>query len=215
MASDIDVNDPDVSSLPFSKLIGSLASFRNEHEELIAKCVTADGNPDGPVGHVIVAALHRSRSLLNGFVKLLTAENKFAAMPLIRLQLDSAMRVHSCSLVKDRAKYIDSILRGMRPSDYGKAEGVTLSDASLHGALTKKYAFASDVYGETNSYIHLSNLHLYGIFDFAQLKAGILQPMDHEGIPPFPEQERKGSLLTMIFATHILVEECKALEASR
>lgn len=210
---DVDVNDlPDLLAMPWSNLLSALASFRDDHGVLLAKCIE-NCVPNGAIGHLVIAALKRSDALLDGFVSLVDSRNRFSAVPLIRMQLDSAMRVHACGLVSDSDAFVKHILEGNEPRKY--ANKPQLSDKFLHEQLTEKYPFTSDLYRDTNGFIHLSNHHLFGIFNWDELQDGEFVLTDHECLPSWSEELRKGDVVSMIWATHVLTEECQELLKDR
>ena len=53
--------------------------------------------------------------------------------------------------------------------------------------------------------------HLVGVFDQGQLKVGNVTFTDHELLPPWDEAEIKGEMVSMLWATHVLTEECSEL----
>ena len=161
----MDVNDlPDPNSLPLSSFIEAFASFRDEHLEVLNRCSSGDHVPIDAVRHLVTAALRRSAAMVEGFLLLVKDKNRFAAIPLIRLQIDSAMRVHACGLVKDPSDFVKHVLEGGEPRKYRKDGNLDLSDKTLHTALTKKYPSITELYKDTNGYVHLSDQHLLSHF---------------------------------------------------
>jgi hypothetical protein len=69
----------------------------------------------------------------------------------------------------------------------------------------------SDLYQDTNGFVHLSNHHLFGVIDREQLGGGEVVFTDHELLPPWSEADRKGAMVSMLWATHVLTEECSEL----
>lgn len=208
---ELDFNNlPDILATPWSSLTGALASFREEHAEMLKRCIKSGAIPNDPRGHLVGAALRRSAALIDGFLLLVHAQNRFAAVPLIRLQLDSAMRIHACSLVADQQDFVRHLLEGGEPSKYSQHQGERLTDGFLHKQLTTKYPTTSEVYKDVSGYIHLSNHHLFGLFDFEKLRDGELIIGDTDNLPRWNKGQRKGDVVSMLWATDVLTEECKA-----
>lgn len=210
----MDLNDIDIDSLPdfvnepLSTFIDSLAALRDEQFDLLKRCTSKEGIPAGALQHLIIAALRRSTSLIEGFLALADMKNKFCAVPLIRMQLDSAMRVHASRLVNDPAAFVEHILKGGEPRKFKHCPTLDLRDCELHRRLTEKYPLTSDLYRDTNGYVHLSKQHLFEIFDWEGLRSGDFELTDFDALPPWPETDLKGCFLQMIWATHVLTEEC-------
>ncbi len=195
----------------WSDLVGALASYRVEHRQLLANCLPDGGFPENGKRLLVIAALRRSDSLLQAFVSLVDAQNRFSAIPLIRMQLDSAMRVHACSIVPDSDSFVKHVLKGGEPRKYPFKP--QLSDSYLHGLLTHSYPHTTDLYRETNGYVHLSNHHLFGVFDWKGLQRGEFALTDTEALHSWPEELRKSDVVSMLWATEVLTEECKSLVA--
>ena len=212
MESVVDVTHlPDPNTMPLSSFIEAFASFRDDHLDALNQCTNGGHVPIDAVRHLVTAALRRSAAMVEGFLSLIDDKNRFAAIPLIRLQIDSAMRVHACGLVNDPSDFVKHVLEGGEPRKYRGSGKLDLTDKALHTALTKKYPQTTELYQDTNGYIHLSNHHLFGVFDQEQLRAGTAIFTDHDLLPPWDEADRKGAMVSMLWATHVLTEECSVL----
>ena len=116
--------------------------------------------PDMPVEVIMATALQRSRHLLEAYIPMLVQRNLSAGSALIRMQLDSVMRVNAVFLVSDPLVLWD-VLRTDRPwSSIVDRDGNRLRDAYLHQKLSERFEWASEVYGRMSGYVHLSRPHL-------------------------------------------------------
>lgn len=117
-------------------------------------------NPEMPIEIIMASALQRSRHLLQAYIGLLEQKNLTAASALIRMQLDSAMRINACSLVDDPMKLWD-VFKNDRPwREVISTEGKPLTDGYLRDKLSEHFEWAADVYKAMSGYIHLSRPHL-------------------------------------------------------
>lgn len=204
------MNDPhDPDSWPLSKLVDSL-QFEDDYSSLIRECTDSAGEPLDGRTHLILAAIARSRSLIAGFLSLIEDRNRLCAMPLIRLQLDSAMRIHACRLVKSD-DFVRHLLEGGLPNKYPNRGTTDLRDSALHASLTTVHSLASDAYADGSAYVHLSNQHLFAVFDQDELHRRIVRMGDLDTLPQWRDVDVKGALLAMAWVTHVMVEECKSL----
>lgn len=108
----------------------------------------------------VFAAIKKTRSLSHAFCLLIREKNTLAAMALIRLQLDTALRISGLSLVDDLE---DAGARLMNDESFRKLksrDGQWLTDALLHENLDKHYPGLSYAYKATSSYVHLSASHI-------------------------------------------------------
>ncbi|MGL4094432.1 hypothetical protein [Agrobacterium cavarae] len=138
-----------------------------EIERLVA---TLPLRPDaylGPEGAAItdiewyaLAAIKKTASLSHAFCTLARAKNTLAAAALVRLQLDTAMRMFGLTQVED-IETAGTWL--MNDNSYRKLKartGEALSDAFLHRKLDEKYPGLSEAYEAASAYVHLSGQHI-------------------------------------------------------
>jgi hypothetical protein len=201
----------DLSVVSRSVFISSISNMIDEHNMMLAECTSHENTPPDAVRHLVAAALRRCSALVQGFIWMADTGNRFCAVPLVRLQLDSAMRVHACRLVSDPADFVRHILEGKKPSEYPNRGDLSLWDRDLHTALSNLYPHTSDLYQETNGYVHLSDKHLFGVFEWESLKRQDAKFADHSQLPPWSVEQLKGDCVAMLWATHVLTEECRLL----
>lgn len=109
---------------------------------------------------VIMGAINRSLALIDGFVTLMDKRNLLCATPLIRLQLDTAMRIHALRVAKDHHD-VESALLGNSPLKAIKSyDGKPLNDKYLYESLSKDCPWVSDLYKRTSGLIHMSRDHV-------------------------------------------------------
>ncbi|MFI5112748.1 MAG: hypothetical protein ACHP8B_13975 [Terriglobales bacterium] len=133
----------------------------DDHDRVVELVLAVNSpTPHAPIETVMAVALQRSRHLIQGYVPLLHAKNLAAASALIRMQLDSAMRVNACFLVRDPLQIWEA-LKSDAPWSRIKTEGGDkLADAYLHEQLSTKFSWATELYKQMSGYIHLSRPHL-------------------------------------------------------
>jgi hypothetical protein len=82
------------------------------HTELFQKLAASDEGRIFGVDLVAWAVLNRSLSLIDGFSMIIESGNILCAGALLRMQLDSAMRLHACWLVEDPHTLVEPLLTG-------------------------------------------------------------------------------------------------------
>jgi len=138
------------------------AELMNEHDRVSGLVLGGINSPepDMPIEVIMATALQRSRHLLEAYIPMLIQRNLAAGSALIRMQLDSVMRVNAIFLVPDPLVLWD-VLRTDRPwSSIVDRDGHQLRDVYLHQKLSERFAWASDVYARMSGYVHLSRPHL-------------------------------------------------------
>ena len=120
------------------------------------KYIGSTGATVPDIAWYVFAAIKKTRSLSHAFCLLIREKNGLAATALIRLQLDTALRISGLSLVDDLE---DAGAKLMNDESFRKLksrDGKPLTDALLHENLDKHYPGLSDAYKATSSYVVLS-----------------------------------------------------------
>ena len=176
---------PDYPSIERSS--DTLIEMLDDTADLIAD-MTANGPAAiGLYEGLVLAALIRSQSTIVGFLAMIEQRNKQCAQPMIRFQLDSAMRLIACLIAKEPEELIRHILDGGKPSKFKDIDGVPLNDYRLHTRLSDEYPEASRVYEDTSGYVHLSQHHLAGIWDANESRPGRLVFTRPDALPHWDE----------------------------
>lgn len=138
-----------------------------EIERLVAALSLRPDAYLGPQGAAIpdiewyaLAAIKKTASLSHAFCTLVRTKNTLAAAALVRLQLDTAMRMFGLTQVED-IETVGTWL--MNDNSYRKLKagtGEALSDAFLHRILDEKYPGLSEAYKAASGYVHLSGQHI-------------------------------------------------------
>lgn len=138
-----------------------------EIERLVAALSLRPDAYLGPQGAAIpdiewyaLAAIKKTASLSHAFCTLVRTKNTLAAAALVRLQLDTAMRMFGLTQVED-IETAGTWL--MNDNSYRKLKartGEALSDAFLHRKLDEKYPGLSEAYKAASGYVHLSGQHI-------------------------------------------------------
>jgi hypothetical protein len=121
----------------------------------------------GPLGSTIpdigwfaLAAIKKTASLSHAFCTLVRAKNTLAAASLIRLQLDTAMRISGLALIDDLDAAGAHLMNDGSYRKLRSRDNKPLDDAVLHRRLNEYYPGLSAAYERTSSYVHLSASHI-------------------------------------------------------
>lgn len=116
---------------------------------------------------VALAAAKRAVALSAGFREMISIENLACAGALLRVHLDTALRIQAFTLVEDPEEVADQFRKGAKIRDIKDREGNLMTDKYLIGQVTRdgpEFAWVKRVYEETSGYVHFSKKHLFGIF---------------------------------------------------
>lgn len=107
----------------------------------------------------IFGALRRTLAQARGFRDLINARNFPCAAAILRLQLDTAMRVNALSIVEDADTACRAVLDGEQFNRLRDRDGNKLSDAHIRKKLAETHPWISPVYERTSDFVHLSGKH--------------------------------------------------------
>lgn len=145
-------------------LLETLHASRDIQLKIAMSLLTTVGGLGEMFDILAIAALNRSACLIEAFILLLEKRNFVSAAPLLRLQIDSCLRLYAYSLVSDPDAFAVEVLKGKSIRSLKSAGGKDLTDAFLRKEFSKRAPWVDDVYEHTSGYIHLSEKHCYNAF---------------------------------------------------
>ena len=150
-----------------------------------------------------IAVMARSYSLADGFISAFDSWNPAVMAPLLRLQIDSLVRVAylaKAPKVEELALYL---IGGGEFRTLRDADGKNLSDRRLIEHAQKAHPWIEDVYKATSGWVHFSPAHISGAVQitpnesssesFLKLFGGI--PIRPEQIPLSALEELLGAMM--------------------
>jgi hypothetical protein len=136
---------------------------------------------------LLVGALRRTLALSKGFRDLIAARNFPCAAAILRMQLDTAMRVNALLLVKEPFKLCEALFDGKRFNTFNDKAGEKLTDAYLRKQLAKKYPWVDAIYQETSDFVHLSGKHFYNTVFGVNKNTNVIDQFIAGTDPPLPD----------------------------
>lgn len=109
----------------------------------------------------ITGILNRLFNLNESFRLLVKNDHYLSAATLVRIQLDTLMRLNSLNLVDDPFDFASKVLDGILINTIKGKDGSLLRDDYLKNKLTEKLPWASNVYKETSGFVHFSDKQIF------------------------------------------------------
>ena len=206
-----------------SDAINILAGMAEEHSRFYDRAVVRVHDPIHPIDHVIATVLKRSVALTQAFLHLWDQGNEFAAMPLIRLQLDSVLRISAFRLVDDSMPLTLHMAEGEEPFHKFEIKDendkrIGLRDSDLRAKLKDKYEYLDSIYEQTSGYVHLSRDHLLRVVeDWDKPDRKEDERLDFgnlDDLPQWGEVHKREALLLFCTATRYLLNEIEIVQNS-
>lgn len=136
----------------------------------------------------MVGVANRSFYLVTGFLDALDEWNTFAAAPLVRLQLDSLIRLSYIAGAPRSDDVVDHVLKGTPFNRLKDAQGTRLTDKHLTALAAQHHPWIESVYSDSNEWIHLSRIQVLSPWEVsAEPDSRTLSgqfPMRRASIPP-------------------------------
>lgn len=130
-------------------------------EKMLKKMLEAYDGAIYPLDLYATGMLHRSQSLIDGFCDLVEEKNLLCAAPLIRLQLDNALRFYASFIVNEPHEFAAEVLKGEPVRKLKDKDNQRMTDAYLVGKLSVEHNFVTPLYEQTCGFVHFSNTHIY------------------------------------------------------
>ena len=141
--------------------IENLQKAKDNHLEIGRAILQAYGGAFYGLDFLAVASLNRSLCLLRAFSQLIEDRNMIAAAPLLRMQLDNALRFSAAWMVKEPHEFAIKVLQGVPIKKMKGTDGNFLTDRHLVQAMSAEYPWVENVYKNCSGYIHLSEKHIF------------------------------------------------------
>lgn len=110
---------------------------------------------------VLLGIIHRSIKINEGFISLIDKWNLLCAAPMIRLQIDTLLRLSYLSTLEDREDISRRIFSGEPFNNIKGKDGKNLSDARLRKCATEAFPWINEIYKNASRFIHLSEKHIF------------------------------------------------------
>ncbi|WLS03107.1 hypothetical protein [Shinella oryzae] len=120
----------------------------------------------------LLSACQRVNSNTSAFRMMASARNYPVAGAILRMQIDTAMRVNGLLLMEEPNDGIERLLGGERYDRLVSKTGEKLRDSVLLKALAKKHAWLPKVYERTSGMVHLSGMQIHHVLDHSNAKHG-------------------------------------------
>lgn len=152
--------DGDVSRLTLNYRLEKIEKLEGE---IIRKSGASlrPGSGISPSTMFFIGATQRTLAQARGFRDLISSRNFPCAAALLRMQIDTAMRVNGLLLVDDMEATCEAVLNGQRFSKMKDRSGNNLKDFYLVEKICKDYPWIKEIYEQTSDFVHLSGRHFY------------------------------------------------------
>ena len=193
----------------FSKLrekFQLLEKLQQKHLDIGVKMLSVAERHYYSTDLLMIGILNRSLDLLDGVTSLVERWNFTCAASLVRLQLDSLLRLVYLSTLEDANSVSTEIIEGRSFREMKDEAGKTLTDAMLRTYARPIYPWVDEIYKETSNLIHFSNKHFFISVNSLDERSRTMQFSIAQGNTNWPEQEIDSLLNVMGCITDALLK---------
>jgi hypothetical protein len=102
----------------------------------------------------------RANALSAGFRSMVQQRNSLCALPLVRMQLDTALRLYAGFFVTDHFAFCRAVIGGTQVKHLRADDGRKMLDRYLLERVAKANPWMKEVYALTSGHIHFSHHHI-------------------------------------------------------
>lgn len=110
----------------------------------------------------------RSLALSSGFRSMVEQRNSLCALPSVRMQLDTVLRLYAGFFASDHQKFCADVIAGKHVDRLKSEDGSLMKDRYLLDRVAERNPWILDVYRMTSGYIHFSERHVFAAFTLQQ-----------------------------------------------
>ena len=105
----------------------------------------------------------RALAVCSGFRSMVQQQNSLCALPLVRMHLDTVLRLYAGFWVGDHQTFCLEVLKGVQINRMKDANGLPMTDKALVEKLAIRNPWIPNVYKRTSGYIHFSGRHIRSV----------------------------------------------------
>ena len=182
-----------------------LDRLRRHHLELVSRFLTIDDVGFFTIDIFLVGVAQRSYHLVDGFLGAFDEWNVTAAAPMIRMQIDSLVRVAYFATAPSADRIAMDVIAGVEFRHMKDTTGKKLTDFRLVELAADTHPWVKPVYEGTSGWVHLSPAHVHNAWKVGEADDGTVSLTG--AIPMRPENIPLNGLLEMIGAMIQATEE--------
>lgn len=156
-----------------------LANIERSEREII-DIYSGPVSTPGPVGYqhfYLFGIARRALAQSAAFRQMISSRNSIVASSLLRLQLDTVLRLYALFWVADPEEFSHKVFEGVAIDKLKAADGSVMNDKYLKARVAEKNDWVPPVYAETSGYIHFSHRHIKAALQMKDSATGQAQVM--------------------------------------
>ncbi|MGE0044581.1 MAG: hypothetical protein AB7J28_06655 [Hyphomonadaceae bacterium] len=168
-----------------------LAAIERLEADIVRKAAATvqAGDPIFHAHFFLIGIVKRTLAQASGFRSLIRQKNFQCAAAILRMQLDSAMRVNALRLVSDPSDFCRMWFNGTPINKLKSADGHKLTDYFLRTKLSEEYDWIDAVYTDASNFVHFSARHFFTALTETNKDEMFIQLAITAEDPPRPDKD--------------------------
>jgi hypothetical protein len=150
--------------LPENTLYDEIVAALIESEKAITDACVGHFTNNKPITYADLFAMgiaRRSLALSSGFRSMVEQRNSLCALPMVRMQLDTALRLYAGFFTRNHQSFCRDVIAGKQIDRLKSDNGQLMKDSYLRDRVAKRNPWIVDVYKMTSGHIHFSDRHIF------------------------------------------------------
>lgn len=148
------------------EMIDQIEETRDKYIEIAEEIGKAYNNSILISDFFIYGGIERALDITDSFLLLLKEDHFQSAGALLRMHLDTLLRLYALTMVKSKQEFVTAIMEGTHMDKLVDVNGKKLTDAYLRECFfsapeNKNWISLNEIYTETSGFIHFSSKHIY------------------------------------------------------
>lgn len=158
-----------------------------------------------PLDLLVWAVGDRTASLVRGFRALIESRNFAVAGAVLRMQLDTYLRLMAAWHAPDPHDFANSVIGGTKVSALVDRGGKKLTDTRLVEIASVEQPWIASVYKSTSGFVHFSRSHVISVARESQGEADAMGlELSGEDSPNVTDESRREAIKCMTHIVHLV-----------
>lgn len=199
--------DLHTKSLPKMPVFEMFSWLQRNQDELLTVYQTglSSGSTIGDQHFYLCGIANRALAQTRAFKHCVEDRNELVAAALLRLQLDTALRLYALFWVTDPNDFAKQVFHGKQIDTLKAADGQQMRDKYLRKKLVGTYPWVETVYKQTSGAIHFSNRHIFSALDIKNAETGEAQFKIGPNVPDQPLDDYADCVAAFLHINMIIV----------
>ena len=150
------------------KIVTALSDLETDAKQVLKQAermLCASDRNLFPFDLLVMGIVKRTLALSDGFCRLIQNQNIICAGALLRMHLDTALRLSAGFIVNNPHDFANEVMDGTYICKMKDKDGNRMHDGYLVKLLSREYPWVKSIYNQASSFVHFSDIHIFSTAD--------------------------------------------------